>query len=399
MQNWVGGWIGGLDGTRTSLDEEVLIRKARRDCRWEDFGEDHFREPLRVLLDSVREEGFLTYTGRLVVHRTVLNGLCTRLRTQRAIHLHPEILEQPVKRPLIIVGGPRAGTTLLHHLLSQDPAGRALLGWEALRPAPVYRRQGQGPIPRRLLLQCAVGERILKRITPQVYRMHPLAYDRPEECHSLYWYSFVMPALMVLPSVRRWLKDPPEGAYDRAYADYRRALQLLEWQRPAPRHWVLKSPLHIWALDALMKAVPEASFIQTHRSLVDVIPSMCSLAAVLMNSVTDRLEPKKMGPLAMEFAHDAIERFTCARRTAGSERIMDIPYHELTADPIATARSIYRRFGYDYTPEFECRMEAYLADKKRSSPVKHDYALEQFSLDKDAITEEFAAYHEAFGIA
>ena len=42
----------------------------------------------------------------------------------------------PIERPLYILGFPRTGTTLLHILLSRDPAARWLRLWEGLHPAP-----------------------------------------------------------------------------------------------------------------------------------------------------------------------------------------------------------------------------------------------------------------------
>ena len=42
----------------------------------------------------------------------------------------------PIVRPLVIVGQPRTGTTILYDLLAQDPANRAPLSWEVDLPCP-----------------------------------------------------------------------------------------------------------------------------------------------------------------------------------------------------------------------------------------------------------------------
>lgn len=41
-----------------------------------------------------------------------------------------------VESPIIIVGGPRTGTTLLHHMLAVDPRLRAPKLWELMAPVP-----------------------------------------------------------------------------------------------------------------------------------------------------------------------------------------------------------------------------------------------------------------------
>ena len=38
--------------------------------------------------------------------------------------------------PIVVLGLPRTGTTLLSHLLDLDPSARSLLSWEASEPVP-----------------------------------------------------------------------------------------------------------------------------------------------------------------------------------------------------------------------------------------------------------------------
>jgi hypothetical protein len=43
---------------------------------------------------------------------------------------HPEVCEQQIRQPIIILGFPRTGTTLLYNLIALDPATRAPRTWE-----------------------------------------------------------------------------------------------------------------------------------------------------------------------------------------------------------------------------------------------------------------------------
>jgi hypothetical protein len=313
---------------------------------------------------------------------------------QREIKEHPEILEQPVKRPLIIVGAPRTGTTLVNHLLSQDPVSRPLLTWEAVCSPPML-----GPWKRDLRLPLtAHGVRMTKRFVPDLARMHPFEANIPDECHWLLWPAFVWPPAMIVPSMREWFIEQPESTYDNAYLIYRQALQMLHYQRPAEGHWVLKSPLHVWALGSLMRVVPEASIVHTHRTLTEVMPSYCSLAAVMANIFSDAVEPESMGPVAMELTRIAIDRFEKARSENDPARICDVRYTDLVADPIAAVRSIYDALDYSFTPEFEQRLNEYLEKGRRTKRAKHVYSAEQFGLDEQAISEAFADYHDRYGL-
>ena len=128
-------------GIRASLEEESLLRAARRYTRLSDFGEDDFREPLRRLLRAYDEESGLSPTGRAIRRLSFVDMLASRLRVRRHIARHPELLEEPVRSPLVVTGLPRTGTTLLQRLLSLDPEARPLLTWESMWPAPLSRRR------------------------------------------------------------------------------------------------------------------------------------------------------------------------------------------------------------------------------------------------------------------
>lgn len=43
---------------------------------------------------------------------------------------HPEVCEQQIRQPIVILGFPRTGTTLLYNLMALDPATRAPRTWE-----------------------------------------------------------------------------------------------------------------------------------------------------------------------------------------------------------------------------------------------------------------------------
>lgn len=380
----------------TNLDEDNLFRTARRSTGLEDFGPDFFREPFHVMLEAAKSEGHLSWNGRRAARQVLMGGLKLRLWTQEAIRRNPDILDQPVRKPLIVVGAPRTGTTLMNHLLALDPDARPLLMWEALTPTPWRYRRNARLDPRRAL--CAQFIRLSKRLVPELAIAHDFGHDIPDECQWLFWPTFIWPPAMVLPSYRTWLRQQPESLYDQLYAEYRRTLQMLHWQRPAEGHWVLKSPLHAWALPALMKAVPEANVVQTHRNLREVIPSFCSLGAILASMYTEAIEAEKVGPVAMEFARDTIERIVKSREQIDPSRLCDVNFKHLVADPVGTVRGIYDKLGYTFTPEFEARIRRFLAEKPASSRPRHVYSMEQFRLDPAAIANDFAAYHRQFGL-
>ncbi len=62
------------------LDEESLLQHACRATGLDDFGDELWREPFRVLVRSLEEEAQLTLMGRLMARSDIILWLSTRLQ-------------------------------------------------------------------------------------------------------------------------------------------------------------------------------------------------------------------------------------------------------------------------------------------------------------------------------
>ena len=85
-----------------------------------DFGDDSYREPLERLLWSLANEADLNAIGRPVLRQRMVDILATRLRVQAWLQRYPEIRDEQIEAPLVIVGLPRTGTTMLHRTIAAD---------------------------------------------------------------------------------------------------------------------------------------------------------------------------------------------------------------------------------------------------------------------------------------
>ena len=65
-----------------SLDEQRLLDAACRETGIPSFADEGFREPLRLLLRSLRDEGRLTLLGRIAARADIVGLLATRLRLE-----------------------------------------------------------------------------------------------------------------------------------------------------------------------------------------------------------------------------------------------------------------------------------------------------------------------------
>lgn len=380
-----------------SLAPEALLAAARRRTGLSDFGPPLFREGLERLVESFEREAGLTLLGRVIARRDALRLLENRLRILDVLRRNPEIERGPIERPIFVVGLPRTGTTILHALLAQDPATRVPLTWEVMHPWPPPERASFETDPR--IAEVEKHFAGIDRILPDFKHMHPMGARLPQECVALTAHDF---ATMIfhtthrVPSYQAWL-----AALDLrpVYAFHRRQLQVLQWRCPAER-WVLKSPGHLWALDALLAVYPDARLVFTHRDPLKVVASLANLIATLRGLASDRIDPHEIGADWTERLAAGLAAATRVRdaHRLGDERVIDVHFHELVGDEIGAIRRIYERFGLALSAEAEARMRRFLVENPKDKHGAHRYDLAAAGLDRARERRRYADYQERFGI-
>ncbi|HEX5068482.1 MAG TPA: sulfotransferase, partial [Myxococcota bacterium] len=205
------------------FDEEAVLAEARAYDGLDAFGDDVFREPLRVLLASLAEAP-LSALGAKILRGGVVRSLTNRLRIEHWFARHPEIGDERIQAPWVVVGMMRSGTTLIQRMLASDPRHASTLGWEALEPAPRLESDPTAPDPR--IAAGEAREKQARAFTPQIFAIHPShAHEAEEEIMFLAdaFLSHVPEASCDVPAYRAWL-DLQD--FTPAYRHLRRTLQL-----------------------------------------------------------------------------------------------------------------------------------------------------------------------------
>ena len=91
-----------------------------------------------------------------------------------------------------------------------------------------------------------------------------------------------------------------------------------------------------------------------------------------------------------------MRRFEAARARIGEERFVDIDYRAVTREPLAEAERVLRRVGIAVDDKVEAALTEFLAGNKREQRPSHDYSVERFGIDEEAIKREFAAYRARY---
>jgi hypothetical protein len=207
--------------------------------------------------------------------------------------------------------------------------------------------------------------------------------------------SMIFPTLYHVPTYSDWLLNHADLAP--AYRWHRRFLQHL--QSRVGGQWVLKSPAHLWHLDALAAEYPDALIVQTHRDPLQVISSVSALASHLRRMVTDT---SSVPQAAQQYAAEIVlglDRGMAARDRGvfPPGQVVDVQFAEFMSDPFATIATLYAQLGRELTPQAEGRMRRFLAQHPSDGGAKR-YTWADTGLDEAELRPRVAAYQERYGV-
>jgi hypothetical protein len=351
---------------------------------------------LEALLHACNDEADLSLFGYFGTRWDVQRFLGNLLRLHYEEQRTPAIADEPIEKPLFILGMPRAGTTFLHRLLACDEANRVPRIWEPIHP---YRGLNERGRKDRRRQRVARQLRMFEMLTPEFKRMHPIGADSPQECSEITAHVFAssrFDTTYSIPSYRRWLAVT--GQFE-AYRFHKRFLQHLQHQEKNRPRWVLKCPDHIFALDALRGIYPDARVVFVHRDPLDVIPSVARLTEVLRKPFSRRIDRGEIGRHEEATWGAAAEvMIAVADSEPFAEPICHIQYRDLVDDTLGVLEELYRHFNIVLACETVTRVTRMLEQSPRAGYGNNRYSLETYGFDQRSLQRRFAPYVERFAV-
>ncbi|MEE3750366.1 sulfotransferase family protein [Mycobacterium intracellulare] len=380
------------------FEPAAVLADAQRKEGLTDWGPGEFEEPLTVLLrDYARAD--LNAIGAHILRSGIVHSLRMRLRTQEWIRRHPEILDERVAAPIVVVGMMRSGTTLLQRLLAADPRFVCAYGWEVVEVAPRLNHQFAGVDPRIAIAQAREAKS--RELAPELFSIHPMyATEAEEEIVFLAdaFLSHVPESGAHLPRYRTWLDDQD---FSPAYAHLHRMLQFLQWQKRrrglVGQRWVLKSPAHLGYLGLLRAQFPDLHVVHMHRDPRTTIASGAGLNATLHAMHADAVDAHRVGAQWLARMGWTNDRAMATRDgwSDDGDRVTDIGFHEAVADPIGQVARVYDAIGLPLTADAEDAMRRWLRERPREA-ARPPYGLENYGLLPEQVDERFTLYNKRF---
>jgi hypothetical protein len=383
-------WLG-------SLDRDTLLRAAAEQTGLEDFGDDHFVEPLDKLLEAAAAEAQLTEVGFAGLSMDTVRLLSNRLLHQADLTRHPEIADEDVSDPIVIVGLPRTGTTKLQRMLAADAGLQALPLWRALSPAPIRGSEGVTPDPR--IAVAHEQTQLLLDLFPGFMAAHPMQAEAPEEEMLLLQMTFESPGnglFFRIPGYVDWVEDRRRSY---PYEYLRDLLRYLQWQDGGRRErpWVLKSPAHLGRPDRLIEAFPGALVVHCHRDPAEAVPSLCRLIEhIRLSRGIAANDLNELGEHMLQYCLHEWDANLDARAGLPGDQIVDLHYKRIVLATPAVIAELYDMRGMDLSTDAKQAMADWERDNPQDRFGKHEYTLERYGLTRDRVHDAFSGYLEHF---
>ena len=392
--NLFGPAVGGAEWI-IGLDPDELLETARASTGLDDFGDDGWEEPFRLVVTAIRDTADLNVLGRLSARAEIVRCLQLRLRLLDHWDRTPAVLATDVTAPVFILGPARTGTTILLELMALDPNLRPVIAHEAHHPLGALDGIDETP-----LALSEPEQEFWADIQPEFQTVHELRSDLPCECVHFCAPEFTSWHWPMMHSYDAVEGRAGRSSAGRIYEWHRRFLQTLQHDDGTARTFLLKSPGHLGSLMELLRVYPDARLIQTHRDPIKFVGSSANTTAMLHWMRSDRVDKASRGPL-MSLAYQLMLGMAMDQRASGqvpADQIADLRFRDLLADPISAIEQVYHHLGMAFPEELRTSIPEYLDNKPKNKFGPHVYEAASLGLDESTIRTDFSTYIERYGI-
>ena len=318
----------------------------------------------------------------------------------------PAYKQQPIEKPLFILGNFRSGSTFLHRLLSRDTEMfTSLRTWDIFLMPSITQHRIFRFLAR---IDKVFGSPLVnwlknfdKRSLGQV-RIHKISLFEPEEdenillhAWSTFFVSFMFPFLGDLPPYQFFDKALPAAEKQRIMTFYRGCIQRHLYAIGGRRHFVSKSPASSAKIESLLEYFPDARILYLARNPLDMLPSTVSWLSYAWNMFSEPGEKylyrDQVLALTKHWYHHPLQ--VIDQNPAPTNMILN--YDDLIRWPEQVIRTLYEQFGYQESVGLEQIINAAI-EESRSYQSDHVYHYEEMGFSHAEILREFDDIFERF---
>lgn len=313
---------------------------------------------------------------------------------------YPRFKDVEIRSPVFIVGSWRTGSTFLHRTLGQDTDHIATLRMIDLFLPSIVQKKAMAAVARLDARLGGHGARALRAVDkaflPSFSKIHDTGMLKVEEDEFLFLLGFASAALFQLaPNVERFRRfmyfdrELSLAEQDRALRGYKRIVQRYLFHVGTDKLFVSKNPMFTPKMAGLLRAFPDARFVNLVRSPLNSVPSTASLLHFVWHH-TGALDPEKQDmdtilELSRYFYDYPLEVF----QQLPDDQGVELRYDDLVGDPTASIPETLEALGLSASDDLHAILAA-MPKRERRFKSGHKYSLASWGLTEDEL-------HDAFG--
>lgn len=321
--------------------------------------------------------------------------------------LFPAYQNQPIEKPLFILGNLRSGSTFLHRLLSRDSETfTSLTTWDIyLTPSVTQKKITQAVSKFDKKFLNGVLHRWLyafDKATLGKIKIHPISFFQPEEDENIhlhiwdgYFVFFLFPFADEFPNYQHFDEALAPEHKKRIMTFYKSMLQRHLYANGGKKYFVAKNPAFSPKIQTLVEFFPDARIIYLARNPLDMLPSTISWINYARRQFTDPGD----GYFYIDEIVDLTQhwyRYPLQYLDAHpSPRHLIVSYDDLIQRPEAIIRGFYEQFGYPDKPGLPIIIDQAVKETL-AFKSDHNYSLEEMGFTREQIVEMYKDIFERF---
>jgi hypothetical protein len=322
--------------------------------------------------------------------------------------LFPGFRRVPVRTPVFVLGNARSGTTHMHRLLCGDEGRFSYFRtYELLLPSILQKKA--------VRLVAAFDERVLKGAIErrlrgredltlaEVRKMHDWRLNAAEEDEFILFHNWSSASLTLIFPYMRGLDylfhvdERPEIERGRVLGFYRSMVRRQIYLYGGATIHCSKNPTFVLKMRSILETFPDARFVYMARHPDETIPSLLDVMGHYWRTMgTDAEIVEESVRLLGELQ---IDQYRYAREVLdglSAEQYVEVRYTELLESPKKILESVYARFGFDVSPEYE----RFLDEEQRKSETyqsEHEYDLSAHAEVRERARRELGDLFARYG--
>ena len=320
--------------------------------------------------------------------------------------LFPAYKNQPIEKPLFILGNLRSGSTFLHRLLSRDSdTFTSLTTWDIyLTPSVTQKKLTQlvARIDNKLGGHLHRALHAFDRATLGKIKIHQISFFQPEEDENIhlhiwdgYFVTFLFPFMDEFPNYQHF-DEALSPEHKRHIMSFYRSMLQRHMYATGKKHFVAKNPAFSAKIETLVEFFPDVRIIYLARNPLDMLPSTVSWINYARRQFTDPGEGFFYIDEIVDMTQHWYSHPLKYLDAHPSPRNLILNYDDLIQRPEQVMRSFYEQFGYPDKPGLDGIVDEAVKETL-SFNSDHFYSYEKMGFTREQIINLYPEIFERFG--